>query len=506
MPDTVKIIATVGASILTNFNHSSVQEVLKEKLPESVSFGHQLTTLLRDQPIAPEKLEEIERWIAGYFLWNMRLEYDQGVKPSRKWAFSPDSTGINAQASAEIQSMLEMLKNPAFQNKAIQLFLLCTDTIVSRLSAKLIQQALEIEMKSRGVDFLAETKIVKGLRVLDKKKFEDEGFDGLFQTITDIHYQAPQQAMTCLNVTGGYKSLLPILTIIAQLYKYPLYYVFEFSNAGSGKDVLLEIPPLPLQFDWAMVDLWSPYLSQKSIARTTLSAAEDSLFRQQLLPNRLFSLIADQTYRRTNLGAIFHNYIERQTPHGKTVLGYMVEYKCFDWYLKEPVEGFQAQHSVELDGVEMDILLTQADPKEYVWVEVKSFNQICHAYYKSTSGRDNFNPKLSRYLKQLKPETLLQIKAFHLLVYCQRFQEVHNDYFNKNLGKIKKKLETAGIRDFKVFVFDIDLDLDSESLSSQQNPYTQRLMNRRLTTDKTLSKQPHYLLMNPYQDYMIGID
>ena len=502
MSDTVKVITTVGASILTNFNSPAVQSVLKQEITEKVGFKSQLTDLLRGSTPLSRDLENIESQVATYFLWNMRLVEERGVKASRKWTYSPKEFGLNHHASAEIQSTLEMLEHPAFKGKSIQLFLLCTDTVVAQLAARLVKQAFEKEFKVLDIDFIIEIKIVKGLRILDKKKFEDEGFDAIFKTISDIHHQHPKNGMTCLNITGGYKSILPVLTIIAQLYKYPLYYVFEFASVGTGKDVLLEIPPLPLQFDWAMIDLWSTYLSQKTIDQVTLSDQERTLFQQQLLPNRLFAL-HDDDYRRTNLGTIFHHYIEQQTPHGKTVLGYLVEYKCLDWYLKEPYRGFQAQHSIVLDGVEMDVLLRKNNPEQFIWVEVKSFNQICHAYNKSKSGRENYNPKLSRYLKKLTEENLQKIKSFHLVVYYQKFQELSNYHFNRNLGRLQRKLAEKDITDFKVFV--VNIDLGPEGLSGYQNPYTQKLMNQRLTGDEELATQPNHLLVKPYEEYLMKI-
>ena len=233
MKDSIKIAATVGASVLANFQSREVQMALGNRSDIDVDVQACFHRLLRGELLSEPTVEEIESLLADHFLWNMEMVRDSGIKAGRRWRYREGVSGpLNRHASAEIQSTLEMLDREAFQGCSIQLYLLCTDTQISQLAARVIARAMKQEGQRRGLVWQAEVRVISGLQVLDKKKFEDEGFDELFRNIRAIQAAEPPEAPICLNVTGGYKSILPILTVIGQLFDYPLYYVFQFSGAG----------------------------------------------------------------------------------------------------------------------------------------------------------------------------------------------------------------------------------------------------------------------------------
>jgi len=47
-----------------------------------------------------------------------------------------------------------------------------------------------------------------------------------------------------INITAGYKVTIPYLTVLAQINKCPIYYIFE------DTDALMKIPDIPLNIDW----------------------------------------------------------------------------------------------------------------------------------------------------------------------------------------------------------------------------------------------------------------
>ena len=140
------------------------------------------------------------------------------------------------------------------------------------------------------------------------------------------------------------------------------------------------------------------------------------------------------------------------------------------------------QHSVRLDEVEMDILLTDRHSGALTWVEVKSYNQVANAY-NAKDKRNNLGFKLPRQLQKLAPDTIERIEAFDLCLYRHDFQNLEDRYIRKNVHKLRARLRNAGIERFRLLVVDIDLSRDGLGRASH-NPYTQKLMKKRLTGDR----------------------
>ena len=145
----------------------------------------------------------------------------------------------NKQASAEIKS-LEKLSKEISDDLSIQL--LSSDTINSRICAEVIKDVLD---GSLDVHF-TNNNIINGLQVKNRRNFAEDGMENLFKRIEDItggYYQD-----TIMNITGGYKAAIPLLTIFSQINHIPSYYIFE------DTDALMKIPLLPLSIDWDIFD------------------------------------------------------------------------------------------------------------------------------------------------------------------------------------------------------------------------------------------------------------
>ncbi|MDM1697272.1 putative CRISPR-associated protein [Thiopseudomonas alkaliphila] len=140
--------------------------------------------------------------------------------------------------SAEMNSLERLDLTPA--SKVI---LLATDNAASKACAnglkKLIEQHFSLADKN------VEIKRIKGLQVHDVKALKEQGFRELVTTVlsylTDdaLNYQYE----VILNPTGGYKGVMPFLTLLGMLYGKSSVYIFEHAEQ------LISLPPLPFSFD-----------------------------------------------------------------------------------------------------------------------------------------------------------------------------------------------------------------------------------------------------------------
>ncbi len=515
MTSTIKLVTTVGVSLLTNFDSPEVQKAYAARHIGDLGIGAHLRGMLRGESVSPLIEERIRENIGSYFLNQTYLEEQKRPASKPKWKYDPDRKSVNRHASAEIQSTLEILKRKAFQEKNVQIYLLCTDTPVSGLAASLIKEALEkIQLLWEG-KLSVKIRLIEGLQIFDKKEFEDKGFDGLFAEIQKVKKLFPRNAPLHLNVTAGYKGVLPVLSIIGQLFRYPLYYVYEHANSSNTADALIEIPPMPVQFDWTKADLWQPYLMEEK--PKGLSELEKQLFEEQLVPYRLFSPDGQGNFQRTSLGKIFNSYLNENTPHGNTVLGLYMEYKFLDFFLEEFDQSYNVRHSIDQDEVEIDLLLDNIESGNQIWVEVKAFNQVRHAYdlngEKDLQKRNYKKKKINRYgeklakqLGKLSADNIRNKESFYLMVFYQRFQDPEEEKFKLNLQKLKETISDAGIGEFRVFVVKINLSMDLAA-SASNNPYKQEIMNKKITMDaeklKPDPRRPYnrYLLLKEYDYY-----
>lgn len=220
----ISIITTVGTSVITNF--------LEEKPNDAVSKAFKN---LKKKPFYDDKrdnddISEIE-------------ENKQKIKDNLK----------QYNNCAEISS-LETIKQELQKedpNIQIKVYLICTDTVLSPFCAGIIELRLK-EMKF-DVEFgQKEEYIIKGLRVHNKDDFEDIGFEGLMACIDKI---ATKPKNCILNISGGYKALIPPLTLYGQLKNIPLNYKYEDSPA------IIEIGNLPIGIDWSFVEALKPFLN-----------------------------------------------------------------------------------------------------------------------------------------------------------------------------------------------------------------------------------------------------
>ena len=162
-----------------------------------------------------------------------------------KWADSNDN------ACAEIKSIIKIVKRE-MSNCYVRL--LASDTIISRLAAEIIKDKLherQIDGFTVEVHFDPDKDVVKNLQVSDRKLFEKEGLVNLVEHLSNWGFEN-----TIFNITGGYKGVIPYLSLMAMVNSVPLYYIFE------DTDELIKIPQVPVDINWAMFEKYAYVLER----------------------------------------------------------------------------------------------------------------------------------------------------------------------------------------------------------------------------------------------------
>jgi hypothetical protein len=98
------------------------------------------------------------------------------------------------------------------------------------------------------------------LRVDNKEKFEKKGIKNLAEIIYDLS----QRQSVCFNITGGYKALIPYMTIIAQITQTKIYYLYQEDAKSSNGNNLITIPQAPFDVNWSMFEKYKNILLEMS--------------------------------------------------------------------------------------------------------------------------------------------------------------------------------------------------------------------------------------------------
>ena len=82
---------------------------------------------------------------------------------------------------------------------------------------------------------------IAGLQVTDAQRFRRIGVQNLFSVLAELHSHRPD---VVLNATGGFKAVVPYLTLYGLMHRLQVIYLFERS------DSLITLPPAPVNFDY----------------------------------------------------------------------------------------------------------------------------------------------------------------------------------------------------------------------------------------------------------------
>lgn len=128
-------------------------------------------------------------------------------------------------------------------DKSDRVILLVSDTALGRVCAEAIEKVL---IKAYDFsDYQVVLRRVEGLQVHSAKTLRESGLKELVK-ITLEYLQDEQLRYSTdiiINPTGGFKGVVPFMTILGMLYGKQIIYIFEHANE------VITLPPMPFSFD-----------------------------------------------------------------------------------------------------------------------------------------------------------------------------------------------------------------------------------------------------------------
>lgn len=460
-----RVITTVGTSLITNYCDEEVRNVegyvsILQDLEELESLNANI--VLEGKNFVVRKLE---KRLNDYWIKGLRKDKEGN------WCKADE---YNKDCCAEIKTLLEFYRQEkAKRNKdfEMEVYLISTDTPASALAAKLIKE--NISNFNENIKFL-DIFVAEGLQTEDCKRFQKVGIDKLFEYIDDKILKKENEdnifdkVKTVINISGGYKALIPYMTIFAQIYDLECIYIYEES------DSLITIPPLPIQIDWAFVEEYYPYLTDPNLYKGNKKL--DYLVEKGLIRRE------GQNYSWTSLGKLFIKVIDAELHVSRNVMGFFFEYKLYEYYINNVYQGkYKVVNHSELikkdernprRNVEIDLVLRAGkNSKDYIAIEVKSLLILNE---KNIGKLKNQMEKHIRTMKEVGYP-----KEYHLCMYTpneRMFQNLYNDQISR-IKELSKIFENTPIK-FKVFLVKANYDQVFDQFMKNANPYQQLMKDK----------------------------
>ena len=135
--------------------------------------------------------------------------------------------------AAELNSLIKM--GLSLEDRVV---LIATETIEGKLCAELVARVLREKKLCAKVD----VKVIVGLQAQDGRRFQQEGLKNLIGFISQFEH-----GDVVFNPTGGFKSVVPYITLAGMLFNKPVKYIHEFS------DDLTVLANIPITFDEELI-------------------------------------------------------------------------------------------------------------------------------------------------------------------------------------------------------------------------------------------------------------
>lgn len=365
---TKRIITTVGTSLFTNYmNKDDVVRAYSGLSKEYEQIDTQVKNL--------EKFDHSKR---------QDSKYDSDIRHIKdiiQYLWLPFA---HEKSCAELQTLQAI----AAENSGAELevYLLATDTVLSMVACELIKTWLD-QGNINGVKkcvFHADanapdTTVIKGLQIEKADRFRQEGFSNLL----NILQKFAVKGSTVLNISGGYKAVIPYLTLYAQLEGIPLKYMYEDSEE------LITVGNMPMDFDFSLFtdeyivfEMIKPDKSAQNLP-SKLSFIEnlstpDSF---QLLKDNFLIVENDDKIQLSLLGQmLYRKYEAIQKEEGfsaSNLLGKVMEVKVFEFFQSQyPAAvmrlGKNIGASPQGDSYDIDVWV---ETEQMIWaLEVKPQN------------------------------------------------------------------------------------------------------------------------------------
>jgi hypothetical protein len=252
------------------------------------------------------------------------------------------------------------------------------------------------------------------IKDLNLKGYSENGLLNLIEQIKNITIESGT-VNTLLNITGGYKALIPPITILAQLYHISIFYLYEDSND------IIQLPAMPVGFDWEIIEKYITLLfNDKKRA--------DIKWQQDVLEMQNLNLVSKNGTNLTPLGIILREYLkDKESPLTGTIMGYFVEHKLFKYY-QTKFDCYKVKHSVKTkDGGDIDLVIEPTENSK-ITIEVKPASVLENPFNSWEQLLDKF-PKRALSLEN--------VSEVWLILYGENESSVNKD----TVRELKEKID-----------------------------------------------------------------
>lgn len=448
----LRIVATVGTSLLENYKQ-------------------------KGGPAFSNFLDRIDGFPASDYA-RFSTEITQNLNGMKKFIES-DPKG----SCAEVKSC-GMIKEKHKTQTTI--YLIASDTLASVIAAEAIDKYINsIRVKDPGIIsiFIREDEkhVIPMLQVEDPSGFESKGLQGLMASLYYFLVEGiddKSAGIRVINITGGFKGVIPYLTIFAQLKGFPINYAFEHTDA------LIEIPPLPIGFESAFAEKYAYMLFHKG----SLDVEDkEELFKLGLLDSR---------NNPTALASLVTDYEVGNLPTSINVLGLVIEYKLMEYYTNNPLPGYTDIDRGNLflagdnqtnppKGAEIDIVLKKSkleiNSTPYIAIECKSVKMV----------QNKFNKVKEQLKKKLK---LMQNRGaipdeihFMLYTFPGKKTEINAIITRVDKNNLRELIQVVHEKFPQIPTRFFMARFDLNSVYTTDNPY-QNFVNEKLIKDQNFKE------------------
>jgi CRISPR/Cas system-associated protein Csm6 len=371
------IITTVGTSLLNNLvrkeNKKNFGFKISEEDAEDISNGE-----------LEEAFTELPEYCKTLISAN---------DPDLKKVIYDKDYELNINASAEIKSICMIASGTPST-----VYLLATDTFMSEYAAVQIAEYLN---DKNGITVINKGRIQK-LKINAPEEFEQSGFEELIKMLDSIR-QSHEDDEVILNISGGYKALIPFLTIYAQLKSLAIKYIYENSEE------VISIGNTPLDFDWEIIE--QNYFALEKFGDKGDKVARLNDFKERLAEDKksqddlfielevkgIIVKVNEGEVRLTNLGSLYiQSYDEKfhsGTFHRKSLHSKLIEYMVFESFQSEYPGKTHIGYKPPNTDYDIDVFVETND--KIIAIEVKPAGNIPIKKRGKNSDVDTIEHKVS---------------------------------------------------------------------------------------------------------------
>ncbi|AFM05734.1 CRISPR-associated protein (Cas_APE2256) [Bernardetia litoralis DSM 6794] len=416
----MKVVTTVGTSLIENANN------VNKKPTVSVPYYGKSTVFGRKKTY--------------YKDWTNDGTFQTRITDIKKSLLKYFSDYQNIEVSAEIKSLKKIQK---VQNTKLEVYLICTDTISSVICADMIKKWFD-KHDPNEKEFVVvfnhdKEHIIENLRVGTQTDYEI-GFMNLIDKIDNI---VANDKTSILNITGGYKAIIPILTLYGQISELTLNYIYEDSE--ETEDVKpIEVKNLPFSLDISYIEPYIKYITDASRIdhnNTAKKLFDLGLVKDDTIPTEL-----------SIIGELIKKKLESDLPFIKPMMGYFVEYKLHEYYSK----NLPKYNDISFDKVVLGYKLSDEHNEEMedsdLWFE-KDDNVIMVEIKPASIKQKKIREKVEKMIDFIPNVSI--IKEFWVIIYeyegnsinnnLQWFENVINENIKNKYPNITFKLKKLKI-------------------------------------------------------------